>query len=906
MTAYETRKKFESRLRKIVLFSADAIPDRVVAYLRAISEGDRQRPKEEVLKTFVPLVDHLPVEFVDFALREMIAKPDDEGLLFFHDFSEFGIEGARDYFPPGHVHGPFLRLLRTHEDQALRLIHGLTNAATAYWCGREKDERYRGYSRTPLPIILRFTSGSRQLWGNEEVYCWFRHTSVGPYAVISALMALEVWMEEQLESGRDSGELISKVLAETESVAVLGVCIAVALAAPERCLAAILPAIGNPRVWLMDLHRFQSEGTPIIRDSFGHHKFVYDQLIERNKCPQRRRDIRDLVKLAVFTENADVRAAFERAFVGFGDELPFQFEEEKGQEGVSQALQLKVEDLRGLLRRDNYRRIETAGACDWQYQPPREATEKEEQQVADVAQFHVWLGLGEWAQTTLESETTPESDALAWHVRLAKSYHRENDFTKSLGDDPIDATRHQAIAAVASAVVSKALPWAQEQGHADWCRLVLLAAANSPHGRNTLECKLAAALGLTALVARGAADANTRMAILSLVMEQRLQVMQAVFEGLRRLWGQDEVLCWNCLSLALSQAIVPGNALVPGREPVFNEEGAAWLRSLWERHAANLERGDKPRLPAIVVGERGYFRYKLAAQSLERLPVAELVKEPEAKTAIFHLADELLAWTISENRRGSDGDKRPRRHSEAPLEWNKFFMGWLAQVARDITVEEAETHIFGPVKATWAQLPNLTADLLDGLLQYQIGHLGPQGSLEMQAFHKWEQICLSLLDTPELARCADSNYLGSEWSAVVTLMVFVNYGSYVFNDEWPHVLSFANVINKWLNVVGTNHYALKAFITMLKGAWRHIPPSRVVAWLSQVSSQSEDPLALWEAQRNGERAARLLHSIWQSSRTELRADAESLRQFSELVDLLAACGITLAAMIQSDMESRSQ
>jgi hypothetical protein len=132
MMDYETREAFESRLRKIVLYSADALPCGVAEYLQSVSERDDWRAKDQVLKTFVPLVDHLPTQFVDFSLREMIDGSEEGGWASYHDMSELGIEGAMDYHPPAHVQGPFLRLLRTIEDEGLRLIHGLTNAATAY------------------------------------------------------------------------------------------------------------------------------------------------------------------------------------------------------------------------------------------------------------------------------------------------------------------------------------------------------------------------------------------------------------------------------------------------------------------------------------------------------------------------------------------------------------------------------------------------------------------------------------------------------------------------------------------------------------------------------------------------------------------------------------------------------
>jgi hypothetical protein len=64
-------------------------------------------------------VDHLPAAYVDFALGELIEEPEEAGWASFHNMSELGIGGAMDYHPPAHVQGPFLRLLRTHEDVLL-------------------------------------------------------------------------------------------------------------------------------------------------------------------------------------------------------------------------------------------------------------------------------------------------------------------------------------------------------------------------------------------------------------------------------------------------------------------------------------------------------------------------------------------------------------------------------------------------------------------------------------------------------------------------------------------------------------------------------------------------------------------------------------------------------------------
>ena len=934
---YGAREEHESRLRKILLHSADVLPDRVTEYIRTAVEDNRWKAKEQILKTFVPLVDHIPAAYVDFALGELIKAPEEAGWASLHDMSKLGIGGAMDHHPPAHVQGPHLRLLRTHEDEGLRLLHGLTNAATDYWRRREQYERFLGYSRSPLPVVLSLPSGPKELWGNEDVYCWFRHTSVGPYAVISALMALEVWMEEQIASGRDGGELIDMVMGGTRSVAVLGVCIAVALGTSGRCLPALLPYIANPLVWRMDICRRGKDlqGPPII-DFPGRHEHINEQLRERNQLPQRGLDVRNLVPLVVMQGEDSARDALDQAFAAFINEPPFQYKEERAREEVIRALRAEIEDYRGLLKRENYQQVQTESATGWRYQPPREPSPEEHLRFEQALKSLEYFGLANWARTTLDANTPPDMDNLDRVVRAAFSYYRPKDFSESLRPDPTEAPpkmdysvqtsiyspdwtlnsetepiRKQAIAAVAAAVAVKAWSWAQEQGHSDRCRTVLLAAARCPRNRFDtfnrrnvfdLDPRLNGARGLTALVAQGADDEEVRLAVLRQIFDPQLQVVGAVFAGLRSSWGSNDVFCWNCLWVALALAKVPGDTVVPGMGLAFNKAGMARLKQLWQRSTDSLQRGEKPELPAIEVDAGGFFLWDLVVRVLQGLPIEELTREPGRRQALLGLIDGLMRWTVSENQSGDEEDRRSRRRNEAPWEWNDFFLGWVAALAGHLTPEEAEEHVIAPVLATLPQLPRLTAELLHGLFRYQVARLPPQEPPDPRAVQTWERLCNDLLGRPELARLADQEYLASDWSEAVTLMVFVSHGTYILKDEWSHVSAFVSLIKRWLAVVGTNHDAYQAFLSMLKSAYCHYQPAQVVGWLYYVTSLSKDTTALWKSSNNGERTARVLHMVWQASRSELTGDRGVFQQFSELVDRLAAHGITLASVIQQDLE----
>jgi hypothetical protein len=282
-----TRDDYEKQLRKIVLHSADIIPEKVAEYLQEVAKYGYAGTKRQILKEYKPLVDHIPKAFVDFALDTFIKIPrkrrlpplvtsenlveaeeskvnknlpsylfqeiipDDDYEPF--DFSKLEIEDFNDFLPPAHVQGPFLYLLQKNEDEGLRLVQTLTNFAVSKWREREQKPQDDENGIIPLPVIIDLPSEAHEFWGNADIYCWYRGTSVGPYPVLSALMALEVWMERQIEAGRNVEELFEKILLGSNCVAVLGICLGITLAYPDKCLRAAIPIISSPAVWEMDI-----------------------------------------------------------------------------------------------------------------------------------------------------------------------------------------------------------------------------------------------------------------------------------------------------------------------------------------------------------------------------------------------------------------------------------------------------------------------------------------------------------------------------------------------------------------------------------------------------------------------------------------------------------------------------
>src|SRR5882724_4828076 len=130
------RSEYEQTLRRIVLHSADVIPAEVAAYIGDVSREGDYHAKKQVLRDSLHVVRYLSREYVDYALDYLILKPTrprrtTAGVDM--DLNRLGINDDLGFFPPSHVQAPFLHLLRVNEDEGLRLVNTLTNAAVARW-----------------------------------------------------------------------------------------------------------------------------------------------------------------------------------------------------------------------------------------------------------------------------------------------------------------------------------------------------------------------------------------------------------------------------------------------------------------------------------------------------------------------------------------------------------------------------------------------------------------------------------------------------------------------------------------------------------------------------------------------------------------------------------------------------
>jgi hypothetical protein len=725
MTKFDDLKEYKARLRRIALHSADVLPDEVSAYLKEVAEHGYREVQRTVFEEYRPLVDHLPNAYVDFALDFLVKRHKEDTPFYGSDLRDrdLGIESDICFFPPAHTRGPFLYLLRKDEDEGLRLILTLANTVVVKWREREQKPHSHRSGLTLLPVIINLSSGPREFWGNTQVYYWYRPGSNGPCTIISALMALEVWMEEQLEVGRSPEELFEKVLSGGNCVAILAICLSITLAYPDKCLKAALPIASSSAVWLMDIQRLVSDQIGSFKfDALGRHRYLYELQAERDRRPQRSLEIRDLAPAYLFSDDDTLSNSFEQAIARFTDDLPFLYVEMREDHEEVARLRERVENFQALGNRENYRRRQVEGSIEIWYEPPEHIKARNEALLASVIERQSWQHVSTWAWKTIDEGKVAAGITTEEAITAAKQFLQPQDFSTPYENTGSDRSRLEAIAGVAAAVLLVEFSWAKEKGLVAWCRDVLLAAARMPtleHFMDTrstnfpLDPRVSAGRGLGVLVARGAADDEVREQILRLVSDPHLQVVQAVLRGLRDAWTVAEVLCWNVLSLGLSLCLLPRGIAPRGHSATRSPAEARWVKNMVDSHLRNLRGGIIPKLTRIPTTKDVIFLWDLAMRVLHALPLSIPTESTAIKAQLLQLTDDLMIWTIRENTRDQENrvGYQPR---VPPLEWNCFFMEYASALARILSFEETQEHILAPMRSSWPDAPYLAADLLNG------------------------------------------------------------------------------------------------------------------------------------------------------------------------------------------------
>jgi len=181
----------------------------------------------------------------------------------------FGINESHGHghLPPSAMRGPFRPLLQHHWKKGRNFIVDLLNYSAEWYGQRLGPDRD---IEPAFEITLTFADGTKkEQWANARLWQLYRGTSVTPYPLQSAAMALEAFL---FEVAKQDVNLLDHVLLQllraSTSVAVTAVVASLAVAYPRACGETLLVLLSSPACIRLDRARMASDrmmGSPYPR-----------------------------------------------------------------------------------------------------------------------------------------------------------------------------------------------------------------------------------------------------------------------------------------------------------------------------------------------------------------------------------------------------------------------------------------------------------------------------------------------------------------------------------------------------------------------------------------------------------------------------------------------------------------
>ncbi|HEY0872847.1 MAG TPA: hypothetical protein VGD94_05195 [Vicinamibacterales bacterium] len=263
----EIERSDKERLEGLALLGQDH-SDATVSALRGIASDAPGflAPVVESFEAATTLAHYNAQLLVALAEAYYMERPANHPL-----WSSMHDDGIRGHQPSG-LHGPqaawylgpFIALLRQSPRRGLQLINRMLDHGAKARLGtlrsldiraeRAPTSRFEGLDIDVVEL------GMRRFIGDSHAWAWYRGSSVGPYPCMSALLALEVALDELVKQGVTLKELARAVLKEATTIAELGVVFGFFVRHLEDVSDELDAFLAHPDIWELEFTRVASEG----------------------------------------------------------------------------------------------------------------------------------------------------------------------------------------------------------------------------------------------------------------------------------------------------------------------------------------------------------------------------------------------------------------------------------------------------------------------------------------------------------------------------------------------------------------------------------------------------------------------------------------------------------------------
>lgn len=176
----------------------------------------------------------------------------------------FGVPAAAWFY------GPFFRLLNTRPIETISFINRMLNHAAKFRVEkmltyRDDDNGLRELEGVSLDLP---GLGERLFVGDGSVWTWYRGTGVGPYACMSALLALERFIDHLFEKvNLPARRILEILLTDCHNLAVPGLIVGFLTRHPKAVDDLLDPFLATPDIWHLEGARIANDYGFRARDS---------------------------------------------------------------------------------------------------------------------------------------------------------------------------------------------------------------------------------------------------------------------------------------------------------------------------------------------------------------------------------------------------------------------------------------------------------------------------------------------------------------------------------------------------------------------------------------------------------------------------------------------------------------
>lgn len=410
----------------------------------------------------LPLIASAPDVAVETILALLIEERDIRQELrrmgeYTHDFNIIcGLNPHVHSFPPFYTDGPFLKFLTFWPNEGLDALIRLVNHATERW-----SERTGSKLDDVESVSMQVSEGFQIFKGDERVFYWFRESPTAPDVIAAALMALERWLYNRLETKEPIDEFVEFILKKSTSVALLGVLCEVGKKRPLLFTRQLLPLLSVPEFYEWTRrHNVGGEDYTMIRwTPFSRAPREIELAKAWHFMPHRQVD---LVLLAhrIFLLSPETHDFCRRIRV------EWKYRLDRGD--FNPRLGDLVEDLIAQFDPDDWHLSkDSEGRQIWQYQPPEHIRSKVEDRFDEVSEA-LALSMFPWRCRRIldaQEHLRPEEMEQFWD-RL------ENMQEMTSGEDSLSAgSKQDSICGGASALLKCYRNWLHEfPDRENWCR----------------------------------------------------------------------------------------------------------------------------------------------------------------------------------------------------------------------------------------------------------------------------------------------------------------------------------------------------------------------------------------------------------------------------------------------------